>query len=195
MPKKKVLVIDDDRSMLELAEFHLQAQGYESARAETGEEGLKLVEGSRFDVILTDLQLPDLGGIEVVKRLKEISPDSEIIMISGHGSVAKAVEATKAGAFFFVEKPVELGLMARLRPAERLPIKSHRSSRANPSTIYEGRSIGQLRFAFKSPRSCRDHAHSRTGTSARPSRPRPGNPRRWRTPGSCPTTPGHRRAR
>jgi DNA-binding NtrC family response regulator len=107
MPKKKVLVIDDDRSMLELAEFHLQAQGYESARAETGEEGLKLVEGSRFDVILTDLQLPDLGGIEVVKRLKEISPDSEIIMISGHGSVAKAVEATKAGAFYFVEKPVE----------------------------------------------------------------------------------------
>jgi DNA-binding NtrC family response regulator len=107
MSKTRVLIIDDDLSMLELAEFHLQAQGYESARAETGEEGLKLVEGSRFDVILTDLQLPDLGGIEVVKRLKEISPESEIIMISGHGSVAKAVEATKAGAFYFVEKPVE----------------------------------------------------------------------------------------
>jgi two-component system response regulator AtoC len=107
MRRTKVLIIDDDQSMLELAEFHLQAQGYEAARAETGEEGLKLVEGSRFDVILTDLQLPDLGGIEVVKRLKEISPNSEIIMISGHGSVAKAVEATKAGAFYFVEKPVE----------------------------------------------------------------------------------------
>lgn len=107
MRKTRVLIIDDDQSMLELAEFHLQAQGYEAARAETGEEGLKLVEGSRFDVILTDLQLPDLGGIEVVKRLKEISPESEIIMISGHGSVAKAVEATKAGAFYFVEKPVE----------------------------------------------------------------------------------------
>jgi DNA-binding NtrC family response regulator len=107
MSKTRVLIIDDDQSMLELAEFHLRAQGYESARAETGEEGLNLVLGSRFDVILTDLQLPDLGGIEVVKRLKEISPDSEIIMISGHGSVAKAVEATKAGAFYFVEKPVE----------------------------------------------------------------------------------------
>ncbi len=107
MPKTRVLIIDDDQSMLELAEFHLQARGYESARAETGEEGLKLVESSQFDLILTDLQLPDLGGIEVVKRLKEISPDSEIIMISGHGSVAKAVEATKAGAFYFVEKPVE----------------------------------------------------------------------------------------
>src|SRR5882724_1127185 len=107
MSKTRVLIIDDDLSMLELAEFHLQAQGYETARAETGEEGLKLVEGSRFDVILTDLQLPDLGGIEVVKRLKQISPETEIIMISGHGSVSKAVEATKAGAFYFVEKPVE----------------------------------------------------------------------------------------
>src|SRR5215831_10732777 len=107
MTKRRVLIIDDDESMLELAEFHLQAQGYEAARAETGEKGLKLVEGGRFDVILTDLQLPDLGGIEVVRRLKEIAPDSEIIMISGHGSVSKAVEATKAGAFYFVEKPVE----------------------------------------------------------------------------------------
>ena len=90
MPKTRVLIIDDDQSMLELAEFHLQAQGYETARAETGEEGLKLVEASRFDVVLTDLQLPDLDGIEVVKRLKEISPESEIIMISGYGSVSQS---------------------------------------------------------------------------------------------------------
>lgn len=106
MAKTRVLIIDDDQSMLELAEFHLQAQGYETARSQTGEEGLKLVEASRFDVVLTDLQLPDLDGIEVVKRLKELSPESEIIMVSGYGSVSKAVEATKAGAFYFVEKPV-----------------------------------------------------------------------------------------
>lgn len=107
MAKTRVLIIDDDQSMLELAEFHLQARGYETRRAETGEQGLKLVEDSYFAVVLTDLQLPDLGGIEVVKRLKQISPETEIIMISGHGSVSKAVEATKAGAFYFVEKPVE----------------------------------------------------------------------------------------
>jgi DNA-binding NtrC family response regulator len=106
MAKTKVLIIDDDQSMLELAEFHLQAQGYETARSQTGEEGLKLIEASHFDVVLTDLQLPDLDGIEVVKRLKEHSPDSEIIMVTGYGSVTKAVEATKAGAFYFVEKPV-----------------------------------------------------------------------------------------
>lgn len=107
MKKAKVLVIDDDESMLELAAFHLQAQGYEVTGAKTGEEGLKLVEGDHFDLALTDLQLPDLDGIEVVKRLKETTQDIEIIMISGYGSVAKAVEATKAGAFYFVEKPIE----------------------------------------------------------------------------------------
>jgi DNA-binding NtrC family response regulator len=107
MPNTKVLVIDDDQSMLELAAFHLHAQGYDPSTAQTGEEGLKLVQGARFDLILTDLQLPDIDGIEVVRRLKEMSPDSEIIMITGYGSVSKAVEATKAGAFYFVEKPVE----------------------------------------------------------------------------------------
>jgi DNA-binding NtrC family response regulator len=106
MSKTKVLIIDDDLAMIELAEFHLQAQGYETARSLTGEEGVKLVEGSHFDVVLTDLQLPDLDGIEVVKRVKELSPDTEIIMISGYASVSKAVEATKAGAFYFIEKPV-----------------------------------------------------------------------------------------
>jgi DNA-binding NtrC family response regulator len=107
MNKTKVLVIDDDESMLELAVFHLQAQGYEAATAQTGEEGLRLAEASQFDLVLTDLQLPDLDGIQVVKKLKEQAPDCEIIMISGYGSVSKAVEATKAGAFYFVEKPVE----------------------------------------------------------------------------------------
>jgi DNA-binding NtrC family response regulator len=107
MHKTRVLVIDDDRSMIEIASFHLNSQGYEPFGALTGEEGLRMAEQSSFDVVLTDLRLPDLGGIEVMKRLKQISPESEIIMISGHGSVSKAVEATKAGAFYFVEKPVE----------------------------------------------------------------------------------------
>src|SRR5258705_11561478 len=95
MAKTRVLIIDDDQSMLELAEFHLQAQGYESARAETGEQGLKLVEGGRFDVILTDLQLPDLGGGDVGRRLKGSSTGSEIIMIPRARSVCKAGEAIK----------------------------------------------------------------------------------------------------
>src|SRR5215510_6066497 len=107
MEKTKVLVIDDDQSMIDLAEYYLRSQGYDVVSAQAGEEGIRFLDDHQFDVVLTDLQLPDIGGIEVIARVKDVCPDVEIIVISGHGSVSKAVEATKAGAFFFVEKPVE----------------------------------------------------------------------------------------
>lgn len=107
MKKSNVLVIDDDPSMLELARFHLIDSGYLVETASTGREGIEKVSGDTFDLVLTDLNLPDIDGIEIVRQLKTASPDLEIIMVSGYGSVTKAVEATKAGAFFFVEKPVE----------------------------------------------------------------------------------------
>jgi len=104
---KKALVIDDDASTLELMKFQLEAEGFETTTVERGHAGLKLVEEIEFDIILTDLNLPDLDGIEMVRRCKEISPDTEIIMITGYGSTEKTIEATKAGAFHYVEKPVE----------------------------------------------------------------------------------------
>ena len=107
MAKNKILAIDDDPNMLDLTRYHLSAQGYEVTTAETGEEALKLAEGKHFDVVLTDMRLPDLDGIELVRRFKEESPETELIMVTGYSSVSKAVEATKAGAFYFVEKPVK----------------------------------------------------------------------------------------
>jgi DNA-binding NtrC family response regulator len=107
MADKKVLVIDDDPMMTELAQFHFDRDGYETFVAETGEEGLRLLKENQCALVITDLNLPDMDGIEVVKEVKRLSPDTEIIMITGYGSINKAVEATKAGAFYFLEKPVE----------------------------------------------------------------------------------------
>ena len=107
MKKANVLVIDDDPTMLELARFHLTDEGYGVVTASTGIDGLAAANNQAFDLVLTDLNLPDVDGIELVRRLKGATPDVEIIMVTGYGSVSKAVEATKAGAFFFVEKPVE----------------------------------------------------------------------------------------
>ncbi len=107
MNKTKVLVIDDDLAMLDLTRFQLQRHGYEVTVAETGEQGLKLLADQRHELVLTDLQLPDIDGIELVRKLKETWPAAEIIMVTGYGSVNDAIEATKAGAFYFVEKPVE----------------------------------------------------------------------------------------
>jgi DNA-binding NtrC family response regulator len=93
--------------MLNLAKFYLEEQGYQVITAATSEEALRLIQQTPFALALTDFQLPDLDGLELVKRIKETSPDTEIIMITGYASVGRAVEATKAGAFYFVEKPVD----------------------------------------------------------------------------------------
>lgn len=103
----KALVIDDDSATLDLMEFQLKAEGFRVSKAENGQKGLKYIEEDEFDIILTDLQLPGISGIEIVRRSKELSPDTEIIMVTGFGSTEKAIEATKAGAFYYVEKPVE----------------------------------------------------------------------------------------
>jgi two-component system response regulator AtoC len=118
MSKAKVLVIDDDPEMLDLARFHLEKCSYEVTSAETGAQGLRLVAEHRHEVALTDLKLPDIDGIELVTKLKESSPATEVIMITGYGAVTEAIEATKAGAFYFMEKPVEFEeLMALIERA------------------------------------------------------------------------------
>jgi two-component system response regulator AtoC len=104
----KALVIDDDPSTLELMRFHLGSEGFDVKTAENGAQALDFVKETRFDVILTDLHLPDIDGIEMVKQIKLLLPETEIIMITGFGSTEKAIEATKAGAFYYVEKPVDL---------------------------------------------------------------------------------------
>lgn len=118
MNKHRILVIDDDPLMLDLARYHLQQNGYEIALAENAEEGLRLIKEQPVAVALTDLFLPDINGITLVEQLRTASPSTEIIMITGHGSVGAAVDAMKAGAFSFTEKPVDFEhLLATLEKA------------------------------------------------------------------------------
>ena len=117
MTKAVILVVDDDTTVLSLMRFHLERENFEVFTAESGEEGLKLLAVRPFDVALLDLRLPDLDGLELVKRCKELSPETEVIVITGYASVSIAVEATRAGAFYFVEKPIEF---EQLVPLERM---------------------------------------------------------------------------
>lgn len=106
MPNK-ALVIDDDKTTLELFEFQLRAEGFEVASAETGKRGLEMAESGEFDIVLTDLNLPDINGIEMVKRSKATSPETEIIVVTGDASTEKAVEAIRVGARDYIVKPVD----------------------------------------------------------------------------------------
>ncbi|MCI0336750.1 MAG: sigma-54 dependent transcriptional regulator [Acidobacteria bacterium] len=142
MSKAKILVIDDDANVLDLTKYYLGKQNYETMTAQSGEEGLNLLAENQFDVALTDLRLPDIDGISLVSRFKESSPETEIIVITGYGSVANAVEATKAGAFFFVEKPVnydELSILigkALERREQTTEIRQLRRKLSDPSSYY-----------------------------------------------------------
>lgn len=143
----RIIVIDDEIATLDLMRFQLESEGYEVVTASTGQKGLELVKETQFDIVLTDLRLPDINGIEIVKACKEISPESEIIMVTGYGSVNKAVEATKAGAYYFIEKPIEIeelllltekALERKEQAAEIKNLRSHLSNRTSYFDIIGG---------------------------------------------------------
>ncbi|MGQ0542602.1 MAG: sigma-54-dependent transcriptional regulator [Blastocatellia bacterium] len=104
----KALVIDDDKTTLQLLEFQLNSEGFEVTSASSGNAGLELIKENDYDVILTDLHLPDISGIGLVSRSREMAPETEIIMITGDRSTDNTIEATKAGAFWYVEKPYDI---------------------------------------------------------------------------------------
>jgi DNA-binding NtrC family response regulator len=103
----RALVIDDDKLALDLLTFYLTSEGFQVETAENGTDGLELARANEYDIILTDLNLPDINGIEMVRKSKEISPATEIIVVTGEYSVEKALEATRVGAFDYIVKPVD----------------------------------------------------------------------------------------
>ncbi len=118
MAANRALIIDDDRLALELLTFHLKSDGLSVDSAENGNEGLELARSNEYDIILTDLNLPDINGIEMVRRSKEISPATEIIVVTGEDSAEKAIEATRVGAFGYIVKDGNYqGLMVDVRNA------------------------------------------------------------------------------
>ncbi|MGH9841186.1 MAG: sigma-54-dependent transcriptional regulator [Blastocatellia bacterium] len=105
----KILVVDDEPSITDGLRLLLGMEGYQVETASSFAASSKLIQLKPFDLILTDLQLPDdsQGGLSLLRAVKETSPDTEVIVITGHGTVSEAVEATKSGAYNFIEKPFE----------------------------------------------------------------------------------------
>ena len=124
--KARVLAIDDEATMLEWLKTILENDGYEVRAAMNAARGEELFRAWKPDAVVTDLMLPDLDGVELLKRFKAVHADTEVIVLTGHGSVPKAVEAIRAGAYSFVEKPTEPDtLIAMLEKAvERRELRS-----------------------------------------------------------------------
>ena len=113
-----ILIIDDEKAIRKTLGEILSYEGYKIDDAENGEEGLKKLKEKSYDVILCDIKMPKVDGIEFLERSREINPDVPIIMISGHGTIETAVEAVKKGAFDYVAKPPDLNrLLITIRNA------------------------------------------------------------------------------
>jgi DNA-binding NtrC family response regulator len=102
---KKILVIDDETIVRTSCERTLTPEGYEVISASGGQEGIEYLQNQSFELVLLDLKMPDIDGIEVLTRIKKEWPDTKVIMITGYSTVDTAVQALRYGAYNFIEKP------------------------------------------------------------------------------------------
>jgi PAS domain S-box-containing protein len=121
----KLLLIDDEPDILRVLSMSLKADGYEVVAAENGSEGLAAFEKEKPDIVITDIKMPGMDGIEVLKKIKDLNADTEVIIITGHGDIENAIEALKHGASDFINKPVrdEALSIALGRAREKFDIK------------------------------------------------------------------------
>jgi len=126
-PPIRVLIVDNDRAHAEAMVESLQRDGYACTMATSGPEGARLVAQETFDLIITDLVMNDVDGMELLSRAKEGLPDCEVIMVTGHGTVPKAVEAMQQGAFNFLEKPITPNRLRAVaqRVSDAIRLKRH----------------------------------------------------------------------
>jgi len=108
MNKDKILVIDDEAGIRSSLKGILEDEGYSIKTVVKGEDALKLLKRENFDLILLDIWLPEMNGIEILKKIKNMGEAPKVVMISGHGTVETAVKAIKLGAYDFLEKPLSL---------------------------------------------------------------------------------------
>lgn len=106
MDKKTILVVEDDPTVGESIRLLLKKRGYEILLASNGKEALQLFRQEMVDLVITDLVMPKMDGIELLEAVKEVRPETEVIVISAQGTIEKAVMAMKLGAFDFIEKPI-----------------------------------------------------------------------------------------
>ncbi len=149
-----ILVIDDDKAMRDACYQILSRQGYQVELAAGARQGLTLLERTSFDAILLDLVMPDLDGLEALKKIKALDPDVEVIIITGYGTIQSAVETIKAGAFHFLSKPfvpddlrnlVNRALEKRRLDLENLYLRQELKSKDDKSVlVYESEPMARI---------------------------------------------------
>jgi len=103
----RILFVDDEKEILSIVEQYLSGHGYQVTVSDNGARALDLTRNKVFDIIFTDLKMPEVGGLELLRSVKETSPETEVIILTGYGTVDSAVEALKLGSYDYLQKPIE----------------------------------------------------------------------------------------
>ena len=108
MREFNVLVVDDEQEFLDITVKRLEKRGLKVKGAESGEKALQILEHSSTDVVLLDVKMPGIDGIETLRRIRSMKPLTEVVLLTGHASVDSGIEGMKLGAFDYLMKPIEL---------------------------------------------------------------------------------------
>src|SRR5580692_4090295 len=114
MPKPAVLIVDDEPDLCELLSITLQRMDLSASTANDVAQAQRMLKTEQFDLCLTDMQLPDGDGLDLVKWMQQYSPSVPVAVITAHGNMETAVRALKLGAFDFVSKPLDLAVLRKL---------------------------------------------------------------------------------
>ncbi|GAB4417897.1 MAG: sigma-54 dependent transcriptional regulator [Thermodesulfovibrionales bacterium] len=149
----KILIAEDEEITLKHLVNTLKREGYEVTGVRDGNEALHALEGERFDVLITDIKMPNLSGMEVLERAKEIDPEIEVMIITGFGSIGSAVEAMKKGAYDYITKPFDLDELVikvrnihekRILKKENAALKAYFSMNKRISIIAKSKSMQEI---------------------------------------------------
>ena len=116
-----ILYVDDDKAILSMVERFLTREGYSVELIDSGRKALEILKKKNFDIVFTDFKMPEFDGIELLSAIKEYRPETEVVIVTGHGTMETAIRAMKIGSYDYLQKPFGRQLLAiRIAVAERL---------------------------------------------------------------------------
>src|SRR5690242_4247524 len=108
MAKGSILVVDDERGLVDVLRWELQSCGYDVMGVNDGAKAIDAIANAELDVVISDVKMPGLSGLDVLRTCKELSPDTEVIITTGYAELETVVECVRGGAFDFIQKPFTL---------------------------------------------------------------------------------------
>ena len=111
---EKVLLVDDEEEFVETLAERMRSRGMDVATSNSGGDALDLIDRESYDVVILDLKMPGMDGLEALARIKKRQPDIQVVLLTGHATVEKGVEAIKRGALEFLEKPIDLSQLSEV---------------------------------------------------------------------------------